>query len=159
MKARGGRRKKRPARAGGRGARRAAKVQRRKRRKQAAAPPPDPEPHSAHQRRKAEEAREFPAALGLLQVAVPLWVEQFRPMAWEERMRVRDGCLGALCTGEGPGLEGVANLACGAKGKPGQVAGAFNALAKALALGALQPGGVTFAGMHFEASTPEAPRT
>jgi hypothetical protein len=155
LKARGGRRKGRPARAGARGERRARKVQRRKRRK---ARPPEHglPPHSAAARRKAVEAQEMPAAMGLLQVAVPLWMEQFKKLTWQQRMSIRDECLGAICTGEGAkgGLDGIALLACGAKGKPGQVAGAFNALAKALALGALQPGGVTFGPYHWEEATP-----
>lgn len=68
-------------------------------------------------------------------------------------MKVRDECLAGLgMTDDGALLGGIANFACGSRGKPGQVAGAFNALAKSLALGALQPGGVRFAGMHFEAS-------
>jgi hypothetical protein len=141
--------------------RRAPAGARKKRRPVTPKTPPLPEEptHEAWHRRKAEESREMPAALGLLEVAVPLWMEQFRPMSWDERMKVRDACLGALCTGEGAksGLDGIANLACGAKGKPGQVAEAFNALAKALALGALQPGGVTFGSMHFEDAPRPAP--
>lgn len=101
-----------------------------------------------------EEQDRLPPELGLLELAVPLWIERLRPLPWPERMRVRDECLAVLATGkdERDCLEGVANLACGSRGKPGQVAEAFNALAKALALGALQPGGVRFGGMCWEAS-------
>lgn len=62
-------------------------------------------------------------------------------------MKVRDRALAVIgCTEDS---ESIAVFAAGG-GKPGQVARAFNAVAQALALGALQPGGVTFGGMHFE---------
>ncbi len=106
------------------------------------------------ERRRRQEAEALPAQLGLLELAVPMWIEEFRNLSWDERMKVRDQCLVGLGIGtdDGDALAGIAAFACGSVGKPGQVAGAFNALAKGLALGALQPGGVTFAGMHFEAT-------
>ena len=121
------------------------------------ADPGGPEPHSAASRHRAKEEEDrgrFPPALGLLEVAVPLWIERVRNLSWEDRMKRRDHCLVGLgiATDAGDALAGVACLATSSAGKPGQVAAAFNALAEALALGALQPGGVTFAGMHFEAA-------
>jgi hypothetical protein len=113
-------------------------------------PPEPPEFHSRAHRRRLEETRDYPAALGLLQVAVPLWVDRFRPMTWEERMKVRDQCLGII--GCDTDAESIALFVVGTAGKPGQIATAFNAVAQALALGALQPGGVHFCGMHFEAA-------
>jgi hypothetical protein len=99
-------------------------------------------------------AKEFPPALGLLEVAVPMWIEQFRPLAWEERMRIRDEVLDVIAGDKG--LGGIEALATDSRPKKaGMAALAFNALAKALALGALQPGGVKFAGMQWDAS--EAP--
>jgi hypothetical protein len=123
-------------------------------RKAAAVPvaPPDSSPTRSHRpMRDQAESDRIPPELGLLEVAVPLWIDQFRPMPWDERMKIRDEALGIIgCTAE---CDAIALLICGARGKiPGRVAGAFNAIAKALALGALQPGGVTFAGMHFEAA-------
>lgn len=106
----------------------------------------------ARETREAPEAeRESPAAMGLFEVAVPLWIERLRPMTWEERMKVRDECLDVIAGDKG--LGGIECLATGTRPKkPGKAAEAFNAVAKALALGALQPGGVRFAGMHFEAA-------
>lgn len=99
-----------------------------------------------------------PALVGLLMVAVPLWMDRFHHLSWEERMTIRDECLGVIGVGKDDKdcMEGTACLAAGARGKPGQVAGAFNAIAKALALGALQPSGVTAFGLHFEVG--EVPR-
>jgi hypothetical protein len=115
---------------------------------------PAPAPPYAWPRPARGEDDRIPPALRLLEVAVPMWIEQFRPMPWDERMKVRDECLVGLgiATDDPDGLGGVANLVCGSTGKPGQVAKSFNAIARGLALGALQPGGVTFAGMHFEAT-------
>lgn len=105
--------------------------------------------------REGREARaageEFPASLGLLEVAVPLWIEEFRPLAWEERMKIRDEVLDVIAGDKG--LGGIEALATDSRPKrTGMAALAFNALAKALALGALQPGGVKFAGMQWDAS-------
>jgi hypothetical protein len=155
LKARGGRRKRRPARAAARGARRSAKVQRRKKRRRyltAKSPPKLPQPPLRDQ---LEQLERPPARLGLLELAVPLWIDRLRPLPWEERLQVRDGALARLgASTDDPGkLTGIAGLADpDVRTKPGQVAGAFNALAQALALGALQPGGVSFAGMHWEAA-------
>lgn len=91
------------------------------------------------------------APMGLLELAVPMWIDRLRPLTWEQRLARRDACLAVI--GYGPDdLEAIACFVTGARAKPGQQAAAFNAVAEALALGALQPGGVTFAGMHFEAS-------
>jgi tetratricopeptide (TPR) repeat protein len=106
--------------------------------------PPAPSPPG-----KGEEDRPSPALAPLLELAVPMWIERFRPMTWEERIKVRDEALGII--GCDTDAESIACLVAGGPAKPGRVAAAFNAIAKALALGALQPGGVTFAGMHFEA--------
>jgi hypothetical protein len=105
-------------------------------------PPPQP---------RGQESQEgFSIELGLLEVAVPLWIERFRPMAWEDRVKIRDECLDVIAGDKG--LGGIEALATGTRPKKaGKAAEAFNALAKALALGALQPGGVKFGGMHFEA--------
>jgi hypothetical protein len=40
--------------------------------------------------------------------------------------------------------------------KKGETAAAFNALASAIAIGSFVPGGITFAGMHFEATHPDS---
>lgn len=88
---------------------------------------------------------------GLLVIAVPLWMDRLFLMSWEERDRRRSACLDVLAGSE---ADGVACLATGSHTKDGKVGEAFNRLAEALALGALQPGGVTFMGMHFEAGEP-----
>lgn len=100
-----------------------------------------------------QEERWPPALAPLLMVAVPMWMDRFYAMTWEERMKVRDEVLAIIGCDEDS--ESIACFVVGG-GKPGRVAAGFNATAKALALGALQPGGVTAFGLHFEVG--EVPR-
>lgn len=109
-----------------------------------------------------------------LSFAVPLWLERVRALTPEERQQRAVACgrivsLGATVTdwsrcnaewGEsGPpppsqGDVGPALLAVGERprGKNvGKVAAVFDALAEGLALLALENGGVTFLGRHWEA--------
>lgn len=82
----------------------------------------------------------------LLAVAVPLWLDRLLLLTPEARERRRVACLEALSYSNG-----VARLATGCPGGKGEVAETFNRLAEALALRALLPGSVFFAGMRFEA--------
>jgi len=89
-----------------------------------------------------------------LRLAVPFWMGRLESLTWEERMKRRDECLVVLGVGRHD-KDCMDGAACLAEGFParrkGQVAEAFNRLAEGLAIGALQPGGVTFMGLHFEA--------
>lgn len=86
-----------------------------------------------------------PVLLGMLEVAVPMWIDRVRPLSWEERKARANACLAVI--GYGDSLESIACLVTGVKGGER----AFNAVAEALAIGALQPGGVSFGGLHWEA--------
>jgi hypothetical protein len=86
-----------------------------------------------------------PVLLAMLELAVPAWIDRVRPLSWPERKARANACLAII--GYGDNLESIACLTTGVKGG----AQAFNAVAEALAIGALQPGGVTWCGLHWEA--------
>lgn len=91
----------------------------------------------------------FDPALAIgLETAVPLWIAKLSPLTFEQRTRDRREAASLIAT-RGDALQ------FGAR-KSGTVAKVFNRLAYGLALLAYQPGGVTFAGLHFEAD-PEPP--
>ena len=83
-------------------------------------------------------------ALGLLAVAVPLEIAQLRSYTEGERLAIAREC-GAYIAEHGDDLM--------FRSKRGQSAKAFGRMARGLAAAAFQPGGVTFAGMHFEEGT------
>lgn len=102
------------------------------------------------------------ATLGVaLSFAVPLWIAQLRPLTATERARRGAQLARILSLGEkhddvrgqhgaGPALFAVGEQARGAS--TGGPAAVFNALAEGLALGAFQPGGVTYLGQHWQVS-------
>jgi hypothetical protein len=81
-------------------------------------------------------------ALGLLAVAVPLRIAEVRRLPDGERARLAREAAEHIAS-HGDDLM--------YRGRKGAAAEAFNKLATGLAVLALQPGGVTFAGMQFEA--------
>lgn len=79
-------------------------------------------------------------ALGLLQAAVPIWIADMR--SWPEEQRLEAAReAGQYIAEHGDDLM--------FRSKPGRSKDAFNQLARGLAAAAYQPGGITFAGMHF----------
>lgn len=115
----------------------------------------------AHARDRDEQGPS-PLLVSMLEVAVPMWIERLRCWPWAEKMKRRDACLEALGieTDDQDLLSGIALLVSGATGKKGQVANAFNRMAEALAILALNQGGVTLFGVHWEAPrmAPAPPR-
>jgi hypothetical protein len=90
---------------------------------------------SAYERGKAD-------LLGVsLAVAVPLWIDRYRDFCWEEGYRRAQICM-QVCAEHGD------DILYRTKGK---TADGFNRLAEGLAILASSPGGVTFAGQHWEA--------
>jgi hypothetical protein len=81
-------------------------------------------------------------ALGLLAVAVPLRIAELRTMSEGDRQALAD-VAGQFIAEHGDDLM--------YRSKPGRSAAAFNQLATGLAALAFTRGGVTFAGMKFEA--------
>ena len=78
-----------------------------------------------------------------LSAAVPLWILKLKRMPWAQVIEQRERSAQMIA-------EHGDNILYRAK-KKGETAAAFNALAEALAMLAFCPGGVTFAGLHFEA--------
>jgi hypothetical protein len=76
-----------------------------------------------------------------LSAAVPLWIEELRPLEPEQRLARASGLADIIAE------HGDIILYRG--GKRGESARAFNALAEGLAIGAFQPGGVTAFGQHW----------
>jgi hypothetical protein len=90
-----------------------------------------------HQRSKADLLAEA------LAIAVPLWIERYRDMNWEEARR-----RGHICS-QVVAEKGDIILYRGPR--KGETAAAFNRLAEGLAILAHSSGGVTFAGQHWQA--------
>lgn len=82
-----------------------------------------------------------------LAAAVPLWIEQLKPLTPDQRIG-RTGELAEIIASKGDAILYRST-------KRGESAKAFNALAEGLAIGAFQPGGVTFAGQHYCANHAE----
>lgn len=77
-----------------------------------------------------------------LLTAVPLWIERVKPWDWERRLARAEQAVDVIAS-EGDNILHRSR-------EQGESAKAFNALAEALAILAYQPGGVEFAGMHWE---------
>lgn len=94
-----------------------------------------------------------PVLLVALEAAVPLWIVELRRMPAGQRERTRTVWARA-------GAESIAHkgdvLQYGSK-RRGEAADVFSHLARGLAALAFQPGGVTFAGLHFEATADANP--
>lgn len=80
-----------------------------------------------------------------LAVAVPLWIADFqaRPEILDRVREIASDMATIIAS------QGDVRLFGGKKGEAGKV---FNALAQALAMGAFQPGGVTFGEQHWDAT-------
>lgn len=80
---------------------------------------------------------------GMLAVTVPLWIERMR--RWpEESIFARAHECAQIVAEKGDVIL--------YRGKKGESAAAFNALAEGVAVLAFAPGGVTIFGLHFEAA-------
>lgn len=96
-------------------------------------------------RQRLEEAKQMNEALlaAALGASVPLWVDQIVREDWSEERRRREAeeCSTVVAS------KGDVILYKG--GKKGETAGAFNALAKGVALLSFQPGGVVAFGTRY----------
>lgn len=150
-KGRGG--KRRPSGKGvARGARRRRKVEARKTKARAVKTkartkakrrpsPPPPAPPPPKRRGETELPERDPLLRGMLELAVPMWMDRMRPLGTAERELMRTSALDVVAHRADTFMY---------PGKKGQAAEGFNAIAKGLALLAFCPGGVTFLGLHFE---------
>lgn len=91
--------------------------------------------------RDDDKFAKHPLLAPALQIAVPVEIRKLRRCPDKERQQLASEC-GQVITEHGDDL-------LYASKKKGDTARAFNALAKGLAALAYQPGGVTFAGLHW----------
>lgn len=89
--------------------------------------------------RIAEDHR-HDALVGLLEVAVPMWILNLQGHSPEQRIAIARRCADEV------GSHGDTLMFGGKKGEAARI---FNTLAEGLAVAAYQPGGVTFAGRHW----------
>jgi hypothetical protein len=99
-----------------------------------------------NERMTAAERSKAALLTGTLAVAVPLWIERYRHVDPEDAQRRSQVCLDVIASRGDQILY--------RSEKKGGTAVAFNHLAEALAILAFSPGGVTFAGQHWEAFRP-----
>lgn len=94
-----------------------------------------------------------------LSATVPLWIEKIRHMTIDQRTKLAALAARTIAWGQkndetrgqhgaGPALLAHGEQALGAD--MGGPAAVFNAMAAGLAIGAFQPGGVSFMGHHWE---------
>lgn len=79
---------------------------------------------------------------GMLEIAVPLWIERLRPLNDEQRRERAQACSDVI------GEHGDVILY--KSKKEGETAEAFNRLAEGVACAAFAPGGITVFGNHWE---------
>jgi hypothetical protein len=99
--------------------------------------------HDAGEIMMSEDEVQAGLLAATLQVAVPFWIEQLRGAGDEDRLAM------ALESAQFIAEHGDNVLYRGAR--KGDSAKAFNHVARGLAIGAYQPGGVTAFGQHWEA--------
>lgn len=101
------------------------------------------------------EAQRRELLLASLQILVPLWIDHARGWTPEQRCARAHEASGVLAMGEhcdelrGRHGNGPASFA---NGSPGGSGAMLNSLAMGIALLALQPGGIDYAGAHWEAT-------
>lgn len=113
-----------------------------------------PEMHARMQGRDTDREQREMVKLALA-CAVPLWIEEMRPLTTEQRCARAHDASGIIASGEkcdelrGRHGNGPARFANGAPTGDGAI---FNAIAMGLALLAFLPGGITYLDTHWEAS-------
>lgn len=91
----------------------------------------------------------------LLGFAVPIWIDKMRFWRWEYRQQVAALCQEVISHHQG--IAAICDTEARGTARKGDLALCFNAMAQGLALLAFCPGGIVFAGHHWEAQTPEVP--
>lgn len=91
----------------------------------------------------------------MLGVAVPMWIDRMRFWRWEYRQEVAAKLVDAITSTQG--IAAMCDSEARGTARKGDLGTAFNAVAQGLAILAFCPGGIVFAGHHFEAQTPEVP--
>lgn len=96
-----------------------------------------------------------PITRAFLACAVDLWIHEFRYWSPEARVRKAHELADVIAFEQGVAV--MCDAEARGTGRKGALGEAFNAVAQGLALLAYCPGGVTFAGQHWEAQRAEVP--
>ncbi len=94
-----------------------------------------------------------PMTRSMLGLAVPLWIDRMRFWRWEYRQQVAVLCRDVIAHHQG--IAAICDTEARGTARKGDLALCFNAMAQGLGLLAFCPGGIVFAGHHWEAHTPE----
>lgn len=78
-----------------------------------------------------------------LSAAVPLWIEEFKRLSWQEIMAIAHESSQVIAE--------KGDVILYKSKKKGETAAAANALARGIAAGAFSPGGIKIFGLHYEA--------
>lgn len=120
--------------------------------------PPKIDPLAVKERRTKADQLWPTGMLLMLEVAVPLKVEEVRRWPWDVRRdraaecsQLIAECGDALIYGSASARPKSRKTDLPGMPRDASARTVFNALVDALAIGALQPGGVRFSGMHFQA--------
>jgi|SRR5215471_11928408 len=89
--------------------------------------------------------------------AVPAWIEVIRGLPALSRVVMRSQAEAALAEADLASVPGDLPVACPGDDASWETLGAFQALAKSLALDAYRPGGVTYLGLHWVAGEDDTP--
>jgi hypothetical protein len=96
-----------------------------------------------------------PMTRSMLGLAVPMWIDKTRFWRWEYRQEVAALCQEVISHHQG--IAAICDTEARGTARKGDLALCFNAIAQGLALLSFCPGGIVFAGHHWEAQTPEVP--
>lgn len=113
---------------------------------------PRPSDEAIRRMRVAESAKDLdPFTSVFLGTAVPMWIDQMR--AWPAERRERKAHELAEVVAFEQGVAALCDPEARGTAHRGEKAKAFNAIAQGLACLAFCPGGIVFAGHHWEAHT------
>ncbi len=85
----------------------------------------------------------------LLGLAVPMWIDKMRHWRWAYRQEVARKLVDIICSEQA--IAAMCDPDARGTARKGGLGGAFNAVAQGLAILSFCPGGIVFAGHHWEA--------
>ncbi len=91
-----------------------------------------------------------PMTRSMLGLAVPMWIDKMRFWRWDYRQQVAALCQEVISHHQG--IAAICDTEARGTARKGDLALCFNAMAQGLALLAFCPGGIVFAGHHWEAT-------
>jgi hypothetical protein len=96
-----------------------------------------------------------PFTKALLGTAVPMWIDRMRHWRWEYRKQVADELVDIIAYDQG--IAAMCDAEARGTARKGDLTRCFNAVAQGLAILAFCPGGIVFAGYHWEVAVQGEP--